>query len=351
VLAQHQVMLNARTPLIVPFVLFMLMPLSLWAGRPHIVDPWPDPAHVEGIRVTRVSFLSSDPFVPRDFGHAPNRIVEAQLFLPENASPHNKVPAVVLLHGSAGNADERAATYGPPLSAMGIAVLVIETYASRPDFGTSFIERVIHITESMFVADAYAGLRYLAEQPEIDANHVVLAGFSYGGMASTYALYAQIADKLAPPGLRFAGHVAFYAPCIARFADSRTTGAPLLMLYGAKDQLIRPERCAQVADDLRRGGSEVDVISYPDAVHQWDGWRPLGVIGRQLAGCRFRVERDGTVRDERTWLPMNGPFLRKIILGLCTHPPPYPIGRSEQTVLLSNRDFGRFLARVFAQAG
>jgi dienelactone hydrolase len=344
-------MLNARSLTIVPFVLFMLVPLSLYAATSHIVDPWPDPMHVEGIRVTRVSFLSSDPFVPRNFGRAPPRMVGAELFLPENASAHNKVPAVVLLHGSAGNADERAATYGPPLAAMGIAVMVIETYASRPDLGTSFIERVIHITESMFVADAYAGLRSLSEQPEIDAHHVVLAGFSYGGMATTYALYAQIADKLAPPGLRFAGHVAFYAPCIARFADSRTTGAPMLMLYGANDQLIRPKRCAQVADDLRKGGSQVEVISYPDAVHQWDGWRPLGVIGRQLAGCRFRVERDGTVRDERTWLPMNGPFLRKVILGLCTHPPPYPIGRSEKTVLLSNRDFGRFLARVFAQAG
>jgi hypothetical protein len=120
----------------------VLIPLSLSAARPHIVDPWPDPVHVEGIRVTRVIFFSSDPFVPRDFGHAPNRIVGAQLFLPENASPHNKVPAVVLLHESVG-AVERSATYGPPLSAMGIGVLVIETYASRPDLGTSFIERVI----------------------------------------------------------------------------------------------------------------------------------------------------------------------------------------------------------------
>ena len=313
-------MLNARFSAIVPFLLFMLMSLSSRAALPHIVDPWPDAAHVEGIRDTRVHFLSSDPFVPRDFGHAPVRMVGAQLFLPENAGPHNKVPAVVLLHGSAGNADERAATYGPPLAAMGIAVMVIETYASRPDLGTGFIERVLNITESMFVADAYAGLRYLGSRPEIDAHHVVLAGFSYGGMATMYALYAQIADKLAPSGLRFAGHVAFYAPCIVRFADSRTTGAPLLMLYGAKDQLIRPKRCAQVAEDLRKGGSEVDIISYPEAVHQWDGWRPLGVIGRQLAGCRFRVERDGTVRDERTWLPMNGPFLRKIILGLCSAP-------------------------------
>ena len=38
--------------------------------------------------------------------------------------------------------------------------------------------------------------------------------------------------------LRFAGPVAFYGPCIARFADSRTTGAPLLMVYGEKDELI-----------------------------------------------------------------------------------------------------------------
>ncbi len=330
------------------FLFALCIPLATArATAVRITDPWPDPATVSGLRITHVTIVSSDPFIPRDFGHAPPRTVGAQLFLPPDASPTSKVPAVVLLHGSAGNADERAATYGPPLAAMGIAVMVIETYASRPDLGIGFIARVLNITESMFVADAYAALRYLAAQPEIDAHRIVLAGFSYGGMATTYALYAQIADRLAPPGLRFAAHVAFYAPCIARFDDSRTTGAPLLMLYGAKDQLMRADRCAQTANDLRRGGSHVDIIVYPNAVHQWDGHRPLGVIGRQLAACRFRVAPDGTVRDQRTLLPMSGPFLRKLILALCTSPPPYPIGRSEQTVLASNRDFGRFLARVF----
>ena len=99
----------------------------------------------------------------------------------------------------------------------------------------------------------------------------MLAGFSYGGMAAEYALYAQMAEAFAPNNLRFAGHVGFYAPCIARFADSRTTGAPLLMLYGAEDQLIRPDRCAEIANDLRSGGSRVEILSYPGAVHQWDG--------------------------------------------------------------------------------
>ncbi|OYV34569.1 MAG: hypothetical protein B7Z80_20875 [Rhodospirillales bacterium 20-64-7] len=315
----------------------------------HITDPWPDAAATEGIERQTVTFDSSDPFVPRDIGRAPRRTVRGVLFLPLHAPPDHSVPAVVMLHGSAGMIYDRA-QYGPQLAAMGVAVLLVETYVSREDMASRFIDRVIHITETMFVADAYAALHYLAGLPQIDPRRVVLAGFSYGGMATQYALYEQMARALSPDGLRFAGHVAYYAPCIARFADSRTTGAPLLMLYGSDDELIRPQRCEQVADDLRAGGSAVTIIAYPGAVHQWDGGMSRRLIGRQLAGCRFMVARDGSVRDERTLLPMSGPFLRKLILGLCTGSQPYPIGRDDAVRAQSNRDFGAFLTRVFTAA-
>jgi dienelactone hydrolase len=314
----------------------------------HMTDPWPNPTTVHNIREERVTFQSSDPFAPGDIGHAAARSVSGLLFLPPVARPLHEIPAVVMLHGSAGLIDDRA-KYGPQLAEMGIAVLLVETYDSRRDLATSFIERVLHITETMFVADAYAALHYLATRPEIDAHRVALAGFSYGGMATEYALYAQMANALSPDGPRFVGHVAFYAPCIARFADSRTTGAPLLMLYGGEDELIRPARCEQVADDMRAGGSQVEIIAYPGAVHQWDGGMPRGLIGRQLAGCRFIVSRNGRVRDQNTGLPMSGPFLRKIILGLCSGSRPYPIGRDDAVRARSNRDFGAFLARVFAE--
>ena len=312
----------------------------------QIVDPWPDPATVQNVREETIAFPSSDPFIPRDIGHAPKRTVSGLLFLPNSATPNHPVPAVIMLHGSAGLIDDRA-KYGPQLASMGIAALLVTTYDSRRDLATGFIERVINITETMFVADAYAALGYLATRPEIDAHRVVLAGFSYGGMATEYAMYEQLATVLSPDGLRFVGHVAYYAPCIARFADSRTTGAPLLMLYGADDELIQPDRCEQVANDLRQGGSHVDIIAYPGAVHQWDGGMQRRLIGRQLRGCRFRVEPNGTVRDQNTLLPMSGPFLRKIILGLCTGSRPYPIGRDDAVRAMSNRDFGRFLTRVF----
>jgi dienelactone hydrolase len=316
-------------------------------AAPHITDPWPDPASVAGITPQSVTFPSESPFTPADIARdPPPASVPAQLYLPPHAAPNHSTPAVILLHGAAGLVHQRGSVYGPQLAAMGVAVLVVDTFGARRDLAESFIGRVINITETMFVADAYAGLRYLAARPEIDAHHVALAGFSWGGMATTYALYAQLADALAPPGLRFVGHVAFYAPCIARFADSRTTGAPLLMLYGADDELIRPDRCAQIADDLRSGGSSVAVIAYPGAVHQWDGGMERRMIGRNISACRFNVARDRSVWDSRTWLPMTGPYTRGAILALCASSQPYPIGRDDAVRALSNRDFGRFLQRV-----
>jgi dienelactone hydrolase len=337
-------------------LLFLLLATAVPAAagpspRWRIEDPWPDPATVTGITVQDVTFPSSSPFSPADLagGHAvPATTGEARLFLPAGAAPDHTTPAVVLLHGAAGNVPQRGDVYGAQLAAMGIAAMVVDTYGARRDMAQDFIGRVLHITETMFVADAYAALHSLAQRPEIDAQHVVLAGFSYGGMATMYALYEQMARLFSPDGLRFAGHVEFYGPCVARFADSRTTGAPLLMLNGAEDELIRPDRCAQIADDLRAGGSEVTAVTYPGAVHQWDGAMSRRLIGRNLSACRFCVERDGTVRDRRTLLPMSGVFLRKVILALCVADKPYPIGRDDAVRAQSNRDFGRFLARVFA---
>ena len=295
-----------------------------------------------------MSLASNDPFSPAGIAHARPRTLAARLYLPRDAAPDHRTPAVVLLHGSAGNWEERGERYGYPLAAQGVAVLVIETYASRTDMAQGFLDRVLHITETMFAADAYAGLRALAARPEIDARHVALIGFSYGGMATTYALYDQMAQALEPDGQRFAAHVAYYAPCIARFRDSRTTGAPLLMLYGGKDQLMDASRCARIADDLRGGGSAVRLIVYPEAVHQWDGERPLGVIGRHLAACSFEVNRDGSITDNRTLLPMSGALSREVILGLCTGSRPYPIGRNEAAARQSDDDLAAFLKQAFA---
>ena len=335
--------------LVTAFLLWTTVPMPARAGT--LDAPWPDPDEVRDVAPVDVTLASSDPFTPADIGRSAARIVHAQLYLPPGASAAHKVPAVVLLHGSVGNYEERGYRYGLPLAKLGVAVLVVETYASRTDLATSFIGRALHITETMFDADAYAGLRALAERPDIDASHVALVGFSYGGMAATYALYSTVADRLDPGGPRFAAHVAYYAPCIARFADSRTTGAPLLMLYGGRDELIHADRCAEIAHDLRGGGSAVTVVSYPDAVHQWDGEMEPRLIGRHLADCRFEVDRYGRVHEATTGVTMSNPLTRGLVLAACTGDRPWPIGRDEAVVAKSNADLERFLRGVFAGPG
>ena len=324
-----------------------LITASLPARAVQWSAAWPDAGEVHDVTPVEVTLSSSDPFTPADIGHAPRRPVRALLYLPPGASATHKVPAVVLLHGSVGNYQERGYRYGLPLAELGIAVLVVETYASRTDLATSFIGRALNITETMFDADAYAGLGALAARPDIDQAHVALMGFSYGGMAATYALYDAVAGRLAPQAPRFAAHIAYYAPCVARFADSRTTGAPLLMLYGGRDQLIHPDRCAQIANDLRGGGSAVTIIDYPEAVHQWDGEMAPRLIGRHLADCSFRVDRFGLVHDASTGVAMGSPFTRGAVLALCTGSRPWPIGRDDAVAARSNRDLLAFLHTAF----
>ena len=334
-----------------------LIACCLWPGwaaadplEQRLTAPWPNGAAIDRIEGREVTFASASPFSPADFadlGEAPKATARATLFLPPGRHRPGSIPAVVMLHGSGGVLWAREMTYGRQLAAMGVAALVIDAFAARRELGTGFIDRLLNITESMMIADAYAGLRWLGERhPEIDTKRVALVGFSYGAMATMYALNARVAAQLGK-GLHFAGHIAFYGPCIARFSDPRTTGAPLLYLYGTADTLIDRARCATFAGDLKKGGSSVEIVAYKDAPHQWDGGWGRRTIGRTMHACRLWVERDGTVRDLNTFLAMSTPFARTLILGLCASGPPYPIGADEETRAMSNRDMGAFLARVF----
>jgi len=339
-------------PMRVTVFLLMLLFASLAArADPGLPLVWPDPETLDGIQGEIVAVPSSTPFTLSDVGdpdEAPPRDAQVRIFLPEGASAEAPVPAVVFLHGAAGVLSSRGPQYARQLSAMGVAGVVVDVFGARRDLGTGFVDRLMNITEAAMLADAFAVLGWLDAMPEIDGDMVILMGFSYGGMATLYAVQEQVAETLLPGGPRFAAHVAYYAPCIARFEDNRTTGAPVLALAGDGDAIVDPERCAETDAALEEGGSAVTRITYEDAYHQWDGRfsgpRP---IGRNLAPCSFVVEDDGDVHDSITGFPMTGPFLRKIILGVCTDSEGYLIGRDDEVRDRALAEVSVFLNEVF----
>lgn len=333
---------------------------------------WPEAQAIAEIQGQPYSFPSANPFTLADVGSEAKRLgvrsaqaaqapvtethsAEGTLFMPKDASAEHPVPAVVLLHGARGVSRAREITYAQQFATMGLAALVVDVFASRRDRASSFTERLIEITESMALADAYGALRALAAMPEVDGERIALVGFSYGGMTSMYAAHQQVADLydqlLELEGKRFAAHVAFYAPCIVRFENAAATGAPLLMMWGDKDELIDQVRCESAAADLRQGGAEVEIIVFPDAYHQWDGnldtpWR----APRGLRDCDFLVTKEnrtrGQVLGSLLSLPMTDTLSRKVLLGMCSDSDGYLIGRDAAVRARSNAELGRFLNKA-----
>lgn len=289
---------------------------------------------------------STSPFSLADVDDAPAVDARVSYFPPDPAASGGEAaPAVILLHGAGGVSSRREYRYAREFAAQGVGVAIVDVFGARD--GGGFMQRLVRVTESMALADAFATKAWLADQPGIDPDRIALIGFSYGGMSTTYAAYRQVADSFAAAfgTTPFAAHVAFYGPCIARFEDVTTTGAPVLMLWGEGDEIIDGAECEATAQDLRQGGSAVAVERY-DALHRWDGASRQWRAPAHIADCRFTVDRDGEVRDENTFFVMNGPVARAAMLAFCLNRDGYMIGPDEDVRLKSNAAMARFLNPV-----
>lgn len=338
----------------------LAMPLALLLSGPatashleRLLQDWPSREAVVNSQHEEVSLISHSPFMLSDVGQGPEADpateITVDLYLPETASAEAPVPAVVLLHGASGVSSSRERLYARQFAEMGIAAVVVDAFAPRRDMATGFIDRLLNITETMMLADAYTTLKHLDAHPEVDGSRVALMGFSYGGMATVFAAYEQVAETLAPDGPRFAAHASYYGPCIARFDNNEATGAPILMMLGGEDEITNPERCREIAQDLEEGGSPTEVITYENAYHKWDGGRPGPYrIGRNLAPCEFRVDEQGNARESLFGLAMDGPFMRKAILGLCSESEGYLMGRDDEVRAKSNRDVGELFQETLS---
>lgn len=300
---------------------------------------------------TRAEVTSASPFSLAEVAEELPPVAASVRYYPAaDASAGAPAPAVVLLHGAGGVSERREGRYAREFAAQGVAVAVVDVFGARD--GGGFVQRLVNVTESMALADAFATKAWLAARPEVDGARIALVGFSYGAMSTTYAAYRQVAEPFAARfgTTPFAAHVAFYGPCIARFENVETTGAPVLMLWGERDEIIDGAACERTADDLRRGGSRVTVERY-DAAHRWDGAGRSWRAPAHLADCRFTVARDGRVRDDNSFFVMDGPVGRAAMLGLCANRDGYQIAGDEAVRTRSNAAMARFLNPVLFPAG
>ena len=160
--------------------------------------------------------------------------VKASLGFPEQMK--EKYPAIIVVHSLAGYRDTNEGYVAAELRKAGFATLTYDSFAARGTTGTALQGSPGYLPPG--IADAYAALRWLAGEPRIDADHIAIIGFSYGGEIAHLAALETMRSALNPGPGRFAAHVAFYpGGNFAAVAETNAyTGAPVLMLLGGKDE-------------------------------------------------------------------------------------------------------------------
>ena len=114
-------------------------------------------------------------------------LIAATLYLPDGAPPPGGWPAIVLLHGLAGNRQQmNALVEGYGVNGLGYAILTFDARGHGESGG------LVGIDGPREVADTRAVREWLAARPDVSATKVGALGISYGGGAVLNALVAGV---------------------------------------------------------------------------------------------------------------------------------------------------------------
>jgi dienelactone hydrolase len=218
----------------------------------------------------------------------------------------DKLPAVVLLHGSGGmgaNVDRWAHEF----NASGIATFAVDSFTGRGLVSVSADQA--RLGRLNMILDAYRALELLATHPRIDAARIALMGFSRGGQSVLYSGMKRFQRLHGPEALEFAAYIPFYPSCGTTFMDDESlTDKPVRIHHGAADDYVPVAPCRAYVERLRKAGKDVQLIEYPDAHHTFDN--PLLKEGPQRVaqsqstrGCAMHEEADGVVVNSASKLP------------------------------------------------
>jgi dienelactone hydrolase len=164
--------------------------------------------------------------------HEPPLNVAGRLRVPEI---EGRLPAVILLHGSAGPSD-REGGYAAPLNAAGFVTLELDQWSPRGlAGGAEGRPRTVQET----LPDLYGARAWLAAHPRVDAARIGVIGFSFGAVAAMLAATrAQNGPFLGDD--HFAALMPVYPIChlynrVRGFEFGDLVDAPVLIVTGALD--------------------------------------------------------------------------------------------------------------------
>lgn len=167
-------------------------------------------------------------------------------------------PAVIMLHEFWGLKPE-ITEKADALATEGYIVVAPDMYRGQT---TTWLPRAIYLAltvpESQVLDELDLVFDWLEEQPDVDADRIVVMGFCYGGgKALQYSL--RNAD--------LAGTGVFYGALESDPAVLRRLPGPVLGVFGAEDRAPSPAQVEQFSAGLEAAGIEHEITIYEGVGH------------------------------------------------------------------------------------
>jgi dipeptidyl aminopeptidase/acylaminoacyl peptidase len=222
--------------------------------------------------------------------------IHGQIFLPPDAAPSEKHPALIFFHGGSRRQMllgwhymdyyTNAYAMNQYLASLGYIVLAVN-YRSGIGYGLNFREALNYgATGASEFNDVIGAGLYLRNRPDVDPKRIGVWGGSYGGYLTALAL--SRASDLFAVGVDFHGvhdwnnvirnFVAAYNPNkdvdAARIAfesspmsSINTWRSPVLLIHGDDDRNVPFHESVMLAEALRKQGVEFEELIFPDEIH------------------------------------------------------------------------------------
>ncbi len=227
-----------------------------------------------------------------------------QLFLPPNAKPGEKHPAVIFMHGGSrrqmllgwnyGSYYHHAYAMNQALALRGYVVVSLN-YRSGIGYGMEFREALRQgATGGSEYGDVVAAAKWLGARTDVDRTRVGLWGGSYGGYLTAMGLTRN--PELFKAGVDVHGvhdwnvGIRTFVPDYDVYADPAATRlaftssplsqvknwrAPVLLIHGDDDRNVRFIETLTLIQHLRQQGVPVEQLVFPDEIHGFlrhDSW-------------------------------------------------------------------------------
>lgn len=235
-----------------------------------------------------------DALRPAEFGYLENPegvALRYRLLKPPGFDPAESYPVYVRVYGGPHvqvvnkNWDARWGLFDQYLAQRGIVVFSVDNRGSARR-GKAFEEAVYGRMGQVDVADQYAGVQWLKQQPWVDRERIGVFGWSYGGYMSLMLLAQHPADyacgvAVAPVSdwaLYDTHYTERYMDLPARNPDGYRAGDvlshldglasdKLLLVHGMADDNVLFAHATRVMNGLQQAGKDFSLMTYPGGKH------------------------------------------------------------------------------------